>query len=153
TAGSGSLADVTEEQIVSLMVGRSVEQLFPHVPHQPGEVILSLANLCGPRVPQQVTCEVRRGEILGIAGLVGAGRTELLRCLFALDPVKSGTIRVAAVAPAATPRARIRSGMGLVSEDRKNEGLAQIRSLADNITYSRLAPYSRFGWLNLRRRK
>jgi ribose transport system ATP-binding protein len=96
---------------------------------------------------------VRRGEILGIAGLVGAGRTELLRCLFALDPVSSGTLRVGGLFPRHSPRARIRAGLGLVSEDRKGEGLAQTKSIADNMTYSRLGRYSRFGWLNLRRRR
>jgi ribose transport system ATP-binding protein len=104
-------------------------------------------------LPQGVSLELRRGEILGIAGLVGAGRTEFLRSLFALDPVRGGKIRIGTLAPAATPRARIRAGLGMVSEDRKGEGLAQQRSIADNLTYSRLAPYSRFGWLNLRRRE
>jgi ribose transport system ATP-binding protein len=153
SVGSGRLANVGEKEIVSLMVGRSVEQLFPSVPHAPGETMLSIANLSGKRIPQDVTLEVRRGEILGIAGLVGAGRTELLRCLFSLDSVKQGSISIGTISPAATPSARIRAGMGLVSEDRKGEGLAQSRSIADNATYSRLDAYSRFGWVNLRRRR
>jgi ribose transport system ATP-binding protein len=152
-AGGGSLAGVSEAQIVSLMVGRNVDELFPSVPHTPGEVVLSLDALAGRIAPKEATFELRRGEILGIAGLVGAGRTELLRCLLALDPVRAGTVRVLGTTPRATPRARIRAGLGLVSEDRKNEGLAQRETIADNITYSRLAPYSRFGWLNLRRRR
>ena len=86
TVGDGMIAGTTDAQIVSLMVGRSVSDLFPQVPHQPGEVILSLQNLTGRRMPRNVSLELRRGEILGIAGLVGAGRTELLRALFALDP-------------------------------------------------------------------
>jgi ribose transport system ATP-binding protein len=152
-AGGGPLAGVGESEIVSLMVGRRVEELFPSVPHTPGEVVLSLEALAGRAAPQDVSFQLRRGEILGIAGLVGAGRTELLRCLLALDPVRAGTVRVLGTTPRATPRARIRAGLGLVSEDRKNEGLAQRESIADNITYSRLAPYSRLGWLNLRRRR
>jgi ribose transport system ATP-binding protein len=152
-AGSGMLAGVSESQIIALMVGRSVDELFPTVAHTPGEVILSLDSLAGPVAPRDVSFELRRGEILGVAGLVGAGRTELLRCLLALDPVRSGTVRVAGTIPRATPRARIRAGLGLVSEDRKGEGLAQRESIADNITYSRLGPYSSFGWLNLRRRR
>ncbi len=150
--GAGPLAATTETEIVSLMVGRAVEELFPSVPHLPGPPVLSLENLTGRRVPKDVSLDLRRGEILGVAGLVGAGRTELLRCLFALDPVRRGKVQVAGFTPAATPRARIAAGMGLVSEDRKGEGLAQLRSVADNVTYSRLAPYSRFGCLNLRRR-
>jgi ribose transport system ATP-binding protein len=72
--------------------------------------------------------------------------------LFALDPVRSGKVRIGTALLSATPRARIKAGMGMVSEDRKGEGLAQSRSIADNLTYSRLLPYSRWGWLNLRRR-
>ncbi len=153
TAGHGAVADATESQIVSLMVGRTVDELFPKVPHTAGEAILHLADLTGRRLPHDVSLELRRGEILGIAGLVGAGRTELLRCLLALDPVQRGIVRAAGVVPAANPQARNRAGLGLVSEDRKGEGLAQNRSIADNITYSRLGPYTRFGWLSLSRQK
>jgi ribose transport system ATP-binding protein len=152
-AGQGALAFTSESQIVSLMVGRQVDDLFPTVPHTPGDVILSLGGLAGREMPRDVSLELRRGEILGLAGLVGAGRTELLRCLLALDPVRAGTIRVRGNLPRATPRARISAGLGLVSEDRKSEGLAQRESIADNVTYSRLAPYSRLGWLSLRRRR
>jgi len=153
STGHGTLADATESQIISLMVGRTVDELFPKVPHVAGEALLHLADLTGRRMPRDVSLVLRRGEILGIAGLVGAGRTELLRCLFALDPIQRGTIRVAGVAPQANPRARIHAGLGLVSEDRKGEGLAQNRSIVDNITYSRLGPYTRFGWLSRRRQK
>jgi ribose transport system ATP-binding protein len=144
---------VTQGEIVSLMVGRTVDELFPSVPHAPGEVVLSLDALSGKRAPREVSLDLRRGEILGIAGLVGAGRTELLRCLLALDPVRQGRVRVAGVVPRPSVRARIRAGLGLVSEDRKGEGLAQRETIVDNVTYSRLAPYSRLGWLNLRRRR
>jgi ribose transport system ATP-binding protein len=153
TVGSGDLAGATENQIVALMVGRPVEELFPRVPHQPGETILALEGLSGRRSPREVSLTLRRGEILGIAGLVGAGRTELLRCLFALDPVRSGKVRISNLTPAESPQARIQCGLGFVSEDRKGEGLAQDRSIADNLTYSRLSPYSRLGWLALGRRR
>ncbi len=152
-AGSGQLAGTTESEIVALMVGRKVEELFPSVPHIAGEVVLSLAGLSGRKTPRDVSFELRRGEILGIAGLVGSGRTELLRCLLALDPVRRGRVRIGAIEPRSTPHARIHAGLGLVSEDRKGEGLAQRETIADNATYSRLTPYSRFGWLNLRARR
>ncbi|HUG94184.1 MAG TPA: sugar ABC transporter ATP-binding protein [Planctomycetaceae bacterium] len=146
------LKETTEAEIVSLMVGRSVSELFPTVPHAPGEVVLSIDDVSGRALPRGVTLEVRRGEILGVAGLVGAGRTELLRCIFGLDDVSSGRVRVAGVAVKSGPEGRIAAGLGMVSEDRKTEGLAQVRSVADNLTFSRLGPYSRFGLLNLRRR-
>jgi ribose transport system ATP-binding protein len=80
--------------------------------------------------------------------LVGAGRTELLRCLFALDPVRRGAVRIAGIdAPARSPRERLRQGVGLLSEDRKEEGLALSMSLSDNATLSRLAPFARAGWI------
>lgn len=151
-AGSGELAGAAEAQIVAQMVGRSVTEFFPTVQHTPGETLLSITGLSGVRFPRSVSLDVRRGEILGIAGLVGAGRTELLRCIFGLDKVRTGAVRIAGVEPAAHPQARIRAGIGLVSEDRKGEGLAQQRSIADNLTYSRMGPYTRFGWLNLGRR-
>jgi ribose transport system ATP-binding protein len=135
------------------MVGREIEELYPSVPHTPGETLLSLSRLSGVRKPKDVSFELRRGEILGLAGLVGAGRTELVRSIFALDPVRSGHVRVGTVYAHATPRARIRAGLALVSEDRKREGLAHQRSIADNVTYSRLSPYSRWGWLDLNARR
>jgi ABC-type Mn2+/Zn2+ transport system ATPase subunit len=96
---------------------------------------------------------LRRGEILGIAGLVGAGRTELLRCLFGLDAIARGTVRIAGTLRRNSPAGMIAAGVGLVSEDRKGEGLAQTQSIADNLTASHLAPYARWGFLNLRRRR
>lgn len=175
SVGSGELADTTDTQIVSLMVGRGVAELFPTVAHSAGEVVLTLDGLCGEQSPREVSFELRRGEILGLAGLIGAGRTETLRCLFGLDAVTSGEVKMASNLSASTSavcsldqtkdttsrmeslphstRSRIRAGLGLVSEDRKTEGLAQTRAIADNLTYSRLAPYSRWGWLNLSRRR
>lgn len=153
SVGAGELADVSEEQIVTLMVGRTVNELFPQVAHTPGEPILELTALTGRKAPRDASLALRRGEILGLAGLVGAGRTELVRCLFGLDAVKTGTITVQGKSPGQGPRGRIAAGLGMVSEDRKQEGLAQTRSLADNLTYSRMAPYTRCGFLNLGKRR
>lgn len=149
SVGGGNVADADHRKIVSLMVGRSVSELFPNVPHKPGEVILRTNGLSGRPAPNNVSLELRQGEILGIAGLVGAGRTELLRTLFGLAPTVTGGITLRDQAIKGSPRVRIASGLGFVSEDRKEEGLAQNRSVAENITYSRLKPYSWWGWLNL----
>ncbi|GAB4150439.1 MAG: sugar ABC transporter ATP-binding protein [Planctomycetaceae bacterium] len=153
SVGTGQLDDVTEAEIVSLMVGRDVEDLFPSIPHAPGEIILQIENLTGEQIPYDVSLELRRGEILGLTGLVGAGRTEFLRCLFGLDPVVRGDIKIAGDSPPPTPTARILAGMGMVSEDRKEEGLARELSIADNLTLSQLRPYSRAGLLNLGERE
>ncbi len=153
SVGHGDLQNTTDTEIVSLMVGRGVAELFPTVIHRPGKTLLSLTNLSGKGSPQSVSLDLRRGEIVGLAGLIGSGRTELLRCLFALDPVRTGEVKVAQLSSRHNTRSRIHAGLGLVSEDRKTEGLAQTRSIADNLTYSRLQPYSRLGCLRLGQRR
>jgi ribose transport system ATP-binding protein len=152
TVDGGMLALASEADLVSKMVGRRIDELYPQVPHTSSDVLLSLKSLSGAPKPNNISFDLRRGEILGLAGLVGAGRTELLRAIFSLNPVRTGQVRVGTIYPGASPRGRIRAGLAYISEDRAREGLAQTRSIADNVTYSRLAPYSRWGWLSLRRR-
>jgi ribose transport system ATP-binding protein len=154
SVGGGLVSEFSEERIIELMVGRSLTDQFPRVPHAPGEPILELRGLSGVELPRDVNLTLHRGEVLGIAGIVGAGRTELLRAVFGLDPVRRGRVVVKAVsAERAGLRQRMERGLGFLSEDRKQEGLALIQSIADNVSYSRLAPYSTLGWLNLRRRR
>lgn len=140
--------------IIAQMVGRELNELFPKVPHERGEPILELSSLSGRRLPRCADLTLHRGEIVGIAGLVGAGRTELLRAIFGLDAVRSGRVIVRGVSGVgSTPHTRIRQGIGLVSEDRKGEGLALNRSIEDNLTYPALGRYARLGWLDLGRRR
>ena len=95
-----------------------------------GGPVLELSGLARKTVLRRADLTVRRGEILGIAGLVGAGRTELLRTIFGLDAVRSGAVKVKGVGGIrATPRRRISQGLGFLSEDRKGEGLALARSI------------------------
>jgi ribose transport system ATP-binding protein len=152
--GSGMAAELAPERIIDLMVGRTLTTQYPRVSHNIGEPIVEVTNLAGLRLPRDVSFTLHRGEILGIAGIVGAGRTELLRAIFGLDPVRRGQIVIkgAAGVRAGAPR-RMEQGLGLVSEDRKSEGLALSQSVADNLTYSRLDPYIRAGWLNVHRRR
>ena len=139
-AGGGP-PTLAPDEIVRLMVGRDVTELFPRTPRQLGEPILQVDQL--RRVVSGFsridTLTVHRGEILGIAGLVGAGRTELLRAIFALDPVQSGHVRVGAYSGGSTPHQRWRQGAGFVSEDRKAEGVALGLTIADNVTLTKLA--------------
>jgi ribose transport system ATP-binding protein len=154
SVGGGPVEGFSPERIIELMVGRSLTEQFPRVPHSPGEPVLELRDLAGEELPRGVSLTLHRGEILGVAGIIGAGRTELLRAVFGLDPVRRGEVVVKAFrGPAADPRRRIDQGVGLLSEDRKEEGLALAQSVADNLTYSRLGPYSRLGFLDLRRRR
>lgn len=152
-AGTGKLSEVSNSQLVSMMVGRSIDELYPTVPHSIGDDLLNLSHVSGMLRPIEVDLTVRQGEILGISGLVGAGRTELLRVVYGLDPVLSGAVSVAQIALRGSPQNSIVNGLGYVSEDRKNEGLPQSQSIADNITLSRLRPYSRVGWLSISKRR
>jgi ribose transport system ATP-binding protein len=138
TVGGGATSEAGTDQIVALMVGRKVEDLYPRSPRKAGEIILEVQNIAGASKPRSASLQLRRGEILGIAGLVGAGRTELLRAIFGLDRIKSGAIRVAMVQGSASPAARWSQDVGMVSEDRKSEGLAVELSVADNLTLSNL---------------
>jgi ribose transport system ATP-binding protein len=151
--GSGRIAETSLEDLIQLMVGRKVTEFFPRAVHSGGETVLQAAGLRTARMAGPVSLELRRGEILGLAGLVGAGRTETLRALFGLDARRSGTMTVAGRPVTSDgPWRRIASGVGLLSEDRQREGLALSRSLTDNITLSRLGPYKRRGLLQVRRR-
>jgi ribose transport system ATP-binding protein len=153
TVATGAVADAPIARIVEEMVGRSISEIFPRVPHEPGEPILVLEAVSGTRLPRAASIELRRGEILGVAGLVGAGRTELLRAVFGLDAVRAGRVRVGAmVDEGAPPSARLAQGVGLLSEDRKNEGLALAMSVADNVTLSRPQPFTRAGFIDRRAR-
>jgi ribose transport system ATP-binding protein len=157
SVGGGSVREFARERIIELMVGRSLSEQFPRVPHAIGEPVLELKDVeVWPHHgahSRPLTLTLHRGEVLGLAGIVGAGRTELLRAVFGLEPVRRGRVVVKAVGAAAGPRRRIEQGVGLLSEDRKLEGLTLTQSIADNLTYSRLGPYSRFGWLNLGKRR
>jgi ribose transport system ATP-binding protein len=138
TVGSGNMAATSLDDIVRLMAGRSTDQAFVRSARERGETVLELGELCGVPLPRSASLTLARGEVLGIAGLVGSGRTELLRALFGLDPIQSGSLRILAYAGPASPAARLRQGVGLLSEDRKREGLAVGLSIADNLTLSRL---------------
>lgn len=147
--GSGRVGEVTRERIVELMVGRAVAEQYPRTPHDIGGPVLELSALTGEELPTGVSLTLRRGEILGIAGIIGSGRTELLRAVYGLDPVRSGRVKIGTSSGyGAPPRERIGQGVGLVSEDRKVEGLALELSIADNVTLSRLDDGATFGFLS-----
>jgi ribose transport system ATP-binding protein len=151
---AGQIEGTSLKSIITHMVGRDLDELFPHVPHHPGEPILELVNLRFRHTSRPASLVVRRGEIVGIAGLVGAGRTSLLRAIFGLGPVVSGSIRVHQFTGGyAPPARRIAQGVGLLCEDRKTEGLALGRSIEDNVTLSALGRHARWGWLRLKQRR
>ena len=140
--------------LIRVMIGRPVETLFPTVPHDIGTPILQLDDLTGVRLPQSAGLTLHQGEILGLFGLVGSGRTELLRTLFGLDPIRRGRVTIATVSDGGcSPSVRMRQGMGLLSEDRQMEGLAIDQSISDNLTYGRMQPFTRWGILRQENRR
>jgi ribose transport system ATP-binding protein len=142
SVGGGETASAEQEQIIAQMVGRRVDDLYPRSPRTAEEVVLEVRDLGGRAKPRSATLSLRRGEVLGIAGLVGAGRTELLRAIFGLDAVRRGEVKVAlhagSAAGGASPSLRWAQGVGMVSEDRKSEGLALGLSVTENLTLTRL---------------
>jgi len=151
SVGSGPMEGARLEDLIQLMVGQKFTELFPRVEHAVGDVVVALDALKGSAMTSPVSLTLSKGEILGVAGLIGSGRTEMLRALFGLDRVEGGVLVVSGAAlRGAEPWARIRLGLGLLSEDRQGEGLALGRSVADNMTLSDLSPYRRRGFLSPR---
>ncbi len=148
TVARGAVAGTSASAIVAHMVGRPLEEIYPPHARAPGEVVLALEACAGAKLPRRASLELRRGEVLGIAGLVGAGRTELLRALLGLDRLASGQVVVRGARDGGAPvEVRVAQGLGLLSEDRKNEGVALDRPIADNVMLSR--DEARFGVLRV----
>jgi len=152
SVATGEIAGVSDDELIAKMVGRAQQTLFPVRSNQPGDTILEVRNLAAPPLLKDASFTLQRGEILGIAGLMGSGRTPLLRAIFGLDAIAGGTISVNKKALAegrSTPAMRLIEGLGYLSEDRKGDGLTLNQSLADNITVTRFGSCSRWGWLDL----
>ena len=142
--GSRPVPGLSLDEIVQMMVGRSLEARFPSRDVAPGEVLLKVENLGDSHV-HDISFDLRAGEVLGVAGLMGAGRTELARLLFGLD--KPGTGRVLLDGQpiyARTPSKAINAGMGFVTEDRKAQGLVLDLSLRENISLARIPAHAGF---------
>jgi len=152
--GTGNIEETSLEELIRMMVGQEVKEMFPRVEHKAGEILLTLQKLKGKKMQKEVDLKICRGEIMGIAGLIGSGRTEMLRTVFGLDSIEKGSLKVASVETfKGAPWQRIKQGMGYLSEDRQQEGLALAQSLADNLTLSHFSPYSRLGFLRLKKRQ
>jgi ribose transport system ATP-binding protein len=137
--GSVRPADVTADQLVRMMVGRTVDMTYPrHFAEQPGEILLTVKGLSAPNGISDIDIEVRQGEIVGLCGLVGSGRSEVARAIFGADPVSSGQIMFDGKPMTGKPDAAARRGIALIPESRKSEGLALLRSVGDNLVVSAL---------------
>ena len=142
---SGELArrEIDHERMVSLMVGRSLTQFYQHKEHQVGAPVLEVTDLVVPGLSEQpISFTLHAGEVVGMAGLVGAGRTELAQAIFGVDGAVSGTIKVEGeVVEIDNPRDAINAGIALVPEDRRDYGLITEFAVRDNISLSALDRY------------
>ena len=135
--------DITRDDIIRLMVGRELKQMIPKEVVERGEPALEVMDIRRGNVLRGVSLTVHRGEILGIAGLVGAGRTELVRAIFGADRIDGGTIRLFGTpVRVRSPQDAIRLGIGLVTEDRKAQGLVLSMVVRENITLANLCAIS-----------
>lgn len=141
----GALADITEQELVALMVGRSVKDAYPKAAVAPGDVILEVDDFCHPTEFDKVSFSLRQGEILGFYGLVGAGRSEVMQALFGLTPGVSGSVKVRGKpVRITTPGEAIANGIAYVPEDRQQQGAHLTLPILHNMT---LPILSRVGFL------
>jgi ABC-type sugar transport system ATPase subunit len=153
--GTLDAADATPDAVVRMMIGRSIEAYFPqHLSAAPGKVILEVKNLASPGKFRDISFEVRAGEIVGFAGLVGAGRSEVAKAIFGLDPDASGQVTVDQ-RPMRLGKVRLamRRGLGLVPEDRKRQGLVLMMGGRQNFSLAMLERFRRLGMIDTRRER
>ena len=143
---TNNTADLDKNSLISLMVGREIDKLFSENSMAPGEVVLKVQNLHKKGKFSDISFEVHAGEVFGIAGLMGAGRTEIARSIFGLDSINGGDIILKGKSiKIKSPKDAIREGIGYLSEDRKALGFIPELSVKDNISLSSLMNYSK-GW-------
>jgi len=148
------VASTTIDEMVRLMVGRDLKDKFPKVKSEPREEMLRVEQLTRKGVLHGISFNVRRGEIVGIAGLVGSKRTETARAIFGADPIDSGRILLRGKPVSVrTPGDAIEHGIALVPEDRKRQGIFATLSVWENVVLSALRRFSRRGILDVRREK
>jgi rhamnose transport system ATP-binding protein len=142
------IPETTVDELVRQMVGRDVTELFPKLPSTVGDVVLEVEGLTRTGVFRDVSFTLRAGEIVGLAGLVGAGRSEVARAIFGVDPYEAGTVRLAgAPLPKGNPRTATARGLALVPEDRRKQGLVLDESVSRNITLAIRSKLSTWGLL------
>jgi ribose transport system ATP-binding protein len=143
-------SEVSKEKIISMMVGREMGQLYPYVPKEIGEEILSVENINQDKTLKNITFSIRSGEIVGLFGLMGAGRSELVRAIYGLDPIDSGSIKfMNKPVHSLNPRQWIQNGMAFITENRHEEGLLMKKSVKENLVMANLERMRlRFGYLD-----
>jgi ABC-type sugar transport system ATPase subunit len=146
-------ADETPDRLVSAMLGRTIDLTFPDKEPPPGDapIVLSVRGLSRPPAVRDVSFQIRAGEILGLAGLIGSGRSEVARAIFGADRPEDGVVELdGAPVRVRSPRQAIRKGIVMLPEDRKSQGLLMLRSIVDNVTLPHLGEVSKAGLMPLR---
>ncbi len=152
--GSRAIGKVTRNDLVQMMVGRTLADTFPLRRGGAHSPVLRVDRLSRRDLLHDISLEVRAGEIVGLAGLVGAGRTELARAIFGADPIDSGTVELfGRPVRIRGPHDAVRAGMALIPEDRKLEGLIQLLSIRRNVGLPNLDRFGRFGFVRARRER
>ena len=147
------ISQVTEESLISMMVGREVKNVFPKTECEIGDVVFKVEGLTGKGF-RDISFEVRRGEILGLTGLAGAGRSETMRAIFGLDSLEAGHIYLDGKEIVnKNPRQAIENGIAMVNEDRRQYGLCLYRSISENISLPNLPVHQKGLLLNKKREK
>ena len=147
--GAGAIADVTESKLVRMMVGRPIDQVFPKRNIPIGDTVLKVESLSNRTEFADVSFELCKGEILGFYGLVGAGRSEAMQCLFGLSPASKGRITLdGTVVNLSSPERAIAAGFSYVPEDRQHQGAVLPFSIRENITLASIAQHVRRGFLD-----
>ncbi len=150
---SRDMEGVTRDELISMMVGRDVKSVFPKVDCEIGETVFKVDKISGKGF-HDISFEVHAGEILGLSGLVGSGRSETMRAIFGLDPLESGTMYLEGKEITnKSPRDSIKKGICMVNEDRKNYGLCLLRSIRENISLPNLPAKQKGFLLNQKREK
>lgn len=155
-AGELQRDEVTHDRMVQLMVGRDVSQFYSRTPHAPGDIVLEASQIVSPlNARQKLSFQIRRGEIVGVSGLVGAGRTELLEVIFGIRPANGGKVQVnGQTLKLRSPVDAVEAGLALVPEDRKQQGVILELAVRTNIGLAGLRRHRRFGaFLNTDREK
>jgi ABC-type sugar transport system ATPase subunit len=148
TVHTGPLAELSMGELIRKMVGREVASIYERQPAPAGEVLLDVRGLSAPPLVQEASLQIRAGEIVGLAGLMGAGRTELCRAIFGIDPIGAGEVRVSGQpVTLKSPRDAVAAGIALITEDRQRTGLALGLPIGYNMTLANLTAVSRFGFL------
>ena len=147
------LKGVTKQELIAMMVGRNVENVFPKVDCKIGKTVLKVENLCGKGF-KNISFEVHEGEIVGLSGLVGSGRSETMRAIFGLDPLTEGKIYLEGKeVKIKNPKDAIKKGICMVNEDRKGYGLCMNRSIRENISLPNLPARQKGLLINQKREK